>query len=155
MSFIGVVIAVVAFIFYVARSVEKQNAQEMKRRERMRGNRPVPGTRAAARVEKQTTKTRSDNRTASADPPERAGSGRTMMQNYQEALERAGQTAPLRPAHPSDSITGTDPISVSPVVDHRPRWLQDPQAVRRAFIFSECIGRPRSLNPHPYFRKIK
>jgi hypothetical protein len=157
MSFIGVVVAVVVFIFYVARSVEKQNAQEMKRRERMRRNRPVPVGRAAAQTEQQqTTRSAPDNRTAPAAPetPERASSGRTMMQNYQKALQRAQRTSLSSVAHRSESVAETDPISAQPDAASRPLWLQNPQAVRRAFIFSECIGRPRSLNPHPYFHKV-
>lgn len=149
MSFVGIIIGVIVFLFYIARSVEKQNAQERKRREQRRGSgsvltrkMPEGGSLGSAEREKGAP-LYSDS---SPEPAtENAAGGGDLMKRYRKAVDRA---------------SGTDIGSVpepGPAMLHslnrqkRPEWMRDRRAARQAFIFAECIGKPRAVEKHPYF----
>lgn len=151
MSFLGVIGLVVALIFYVARSVEKQNAEAARRRAQMRGKRPVSAGQKSVRSERPADQL-PDERPVPAEPVEQTAGGNTMMQSYQRALEQSRRTSPPRTG---STVPPSRPVSSHSNRDPHPFVLLDRQVVRQAFIFSECIGRPRSLNPHPWFRNKK
>ncbi len=135
-GYIGIIIAVIVFIGYIARSVEKQNERERKRRAARRtaaGHRtasaPIAGKNAVPAKRRK-------------EPPV----SDNQLNRYHEAMHRMAENSQadsgkMAPSPPAERLR------------NRPRWMNNPDRLRQAFIFSECIGKPRARSPHPYFKK--
>ncbi|WP_188800594.1 hypothetical protein [Sporolactobacillus putidus] len=157
MGFVWIIFAVIAFIFYVARSVEKQNAQERARREARRGRRtavfPPADQAQGERHLSMTSEENAENGEPDTEPLRERTTGsterRTLLQEASDRLARSEQkTMPSsRRRIPGRNVSGTSSEKV------RPGWTGDRRRVRQAFLFAVCIGKPRALEPHAYFRK--
>ncbi|MCQ2008445.1 hypothetical protein NOM01_00390 [Sporolactobacillus sp. STSJ-5] len=141
---------VILLVFYVAKSVEKQNAEEQKRRqERGRSGTARPQVQRTVRQRSEPSRTaqrKSDSVTeqASADIP----AENEFMKQYYETKKRIDQSSSKKAAGgmrdtPRTSISGNSGTG----------WSRNQDALRQAFIFSECIGKPRAVQPHPFFVK--
>ncbi|GEB76245.1 hypothetical protein [Sporolactobacillus inulinus] len=147
MSFIWVIGVAIYLIFSVARSVEKQNAKERKiRQERGRRPRPQVSMQQAAKV--------SSDQKQSTEPVTEQVSSEPVAENewvkrYQQMKERINESIPARSEIPP--VQAKVPQSSNT----ENTWLRDRQKLRQAFIFSEVIGKPRSVQPHRYFENKK
>ncbi|MET1247577.1 hypothetical protein ABWW58_02150 [Sporolactobacillus sp. STCC-11] len=153
MSFVWIIGLVIWMIFYVAKSVEKQNDEGQKRRqelERRVSTRPqVSSTKEQVSQARRAVSSR-------AEPIMEQGSTDThtaenvWMKKYYETKDRMNQSSSkqtvdrsLRPAKASGSETVGN------------GWKSDQDALRQAFIFSECIGKPRAVQPHHFFDRTR
>lgn len=146
---IGIIIAVIAFVFYIARSVENQNRQEKKRREQRRAQ-SVPGSGQTA-ADQSAGERQPDMQPGPVQKPvaKNASGESDMMKRYRKAVNRSSRAAGGSPL-----VSGPVITSLAPVIRHnRPEWMNNRHAARQAFIFSECIGKPRAVEPHPYFNR--
>ncbi|MCO7126336.1 hypothetical protein NIE88_11200 [Sporolactobacillus shoreicorticis] len=142
---------VIMFIFYVAKSVEKQNAEEQKRRQE-RGRRSGTAQPQIQRtVQQRSERDRTMNRKsdpvteqASADIP----AENVFMKQYYETKKRIDQSSGKKAA---DSMRDTPRTSISG--NFGTGWSRNQDSLRQAFVFSECVGKPRAVQPHPFFVK--
>ncbi|WP_100488636.1 hypothetical protein [Sporolactobacillus pectinivorans] len=146
---IGIIIAVIAFIFFISRSVENQNRQERKRREQRRA-RSVPTGGQTADDQSAGERQPDVQPGPVLKPAAKDASGESdIMKRYRKAVDQSSRTAGGSPLVSGQVIT-----SLEPAVRHnRPEWMNNRHAARQAFIFSECIGKPRAVEPHPYFNR--
>lgn len=166
MDFAGIIIVlVIALIGYIARSVEKQNSREKKYREARRGSRAGTGPmrpladESRAEPEPQATdrpeppQERPQEETpAAAETMERPAGTKDLLTRYREAQQRLSHL---------DRIDGVGEIGSESSAPGRaaslkaeaPDWLKSRSNLREAFIFSELIGKPRALNPHPCLKR--
>ncbi|RYM05309.1 hypothetical protein EWH99_06900 [Sporolactobacillus sp. THM7-7] len=158
MTAIWVILAVIAFIFYIARSVEKQNEQERKRREARRTRphaprmKPLPQNQSP-RPQTKNEKKRRENR-PSVPQPERtetteAANGSDWMKRYEKARARlASEGSKVKTARERNQAPGIRDAEAD-----RTDWLKSKKRLREAFIFAECIQKPRASHPHPFFTR--
>jgi hypothetical protein len=150
-SFVWIIGLVIWVIFYVAKSVEKQNAEEQKRRQEL-------GRRASSRPQVSSTKGQVSQTKRAVSPraepimeqvsTDTHTAENVWMKKYYETKDRMNQSSSkqtvdrsLRPAEASGSETLVN------------GWKSDQDALRQAFIFSECIGKPRAVQPHHFFNR--
>lgn len=150
MTFIWIIVAVISFIFYIAQSVEKQNAEEQKRRMARRS-----GQRSRTMPQKAPVPEHAKSvpeRTAS-EPESISGApmANEWRRKYREAGDRLAKVLDARQQVPGKLVEVSSHVPESPA---RKVWIKkDRNLVRQAFIFSECIGKPRAVQPHRYFRR--
>ncbi|MFX3616048.1 MAG: hypothetical protein ACE3JK_00760 [Sporolactobacillus sp.] len=152
MSFLGIIIGVGAFVLYIARSVEKQNEEERGRQARQQRRGPA-SSRQPVNSEPAVEARPNKKRSSPGSSARKNVSEWTMeamndqwQKKYQEAREKRKQGADA----PEMAVV---PVAANRPAGERPAWMNDRQMVRRAFLFSECIGKPRAISPHPYFKK--
>ncbi|RYL91575.1 hypothetical protein EWI07_10730 [Sporolactobacillus sp. THM7-4] len=157
MSVIPIILGVIAFIFYIAHSVEKQNEQERKRREARRGRRPdtfrpkpVPAENRDSNRNGSETHVPHVDTMPSAEKTKTAGND-DRQERYREALTRLAQSPDPDQGKPETVIEKAAPA----IPQGNPIPLFDRQRLRDAFILAECIGKPRAVHPHPFFRNQK
>lgn len=152
MSFLGIIIGVIVFVLYVAKSVEKQNEEERKRQTQRQGRRPVSTTRPVVDMpaepgpNKKPPSPPSTARKASPAIRTIEEMNDQWQKKYQEAKERRKQQADA-PAIAAVRVAADSQAA------KKTAWMNDRQMVRRSFLFSECIGKPRAISPHLYFKK--
>lgn len=137
MSVITIIFFAISIFIYVAKQVEKQNTAEQKRREERRKRLAKAPTQAAR------PHLSDQKREKMALPLETLSSQiRSRYQEAQEKIQKADKAPVAKP-----------PLTPSHRTGSRPEWLSDRQAVRRAFLFAECIGKPRAVEPHRFFKR--
>lgn len=141
MGFIGIIVAVIIFVLYTARSVEKQNEQSRKRREATGGRRAN-----VSRTDQASEERRPEPVT---DGTGDATGQRTRDQGARDRFARSENTGTSSGRRPQ----GKKIVSGKQVHNMKTGWMKDRRQIRRAFIFSECVGKPRALEPHSFFRK--
>lgn len=139
MSVVPIIVFAIAGFIYVAKQVDKQNAAAQKRREELQ-KRVTP--RAETSVRPQTVRQSSVKklRPAPAAQPLSAD----LQNRYQAAQTK------IQKVRPEAVVPALRPMPQRP--SRRPNWMTDRQAVRRAFLFAECIGKPRAIEPHRAFK---
>ncbi|MCL1630417.1 hypothetical protein M3N64_00425 [Sporolactobacillus sp. CPB3-1] len=145
MSLIWIIGAVISLIFYVAKSVEKQNAEERQRRqkrgrrqmapsEERHNNRPIP-------VDSDTTVKKK-----TLHPPSVQNE---LAKRYAEVAQRMNRPETV-PA-PSIQVVRTERSPHHSVN----QWFRDRQSLRQAFVFSVCMGKPRAIEPHRSYQRYR
>ncbi|RYL90398.1 hypothetical protein ABNN70_12910 [Sporolactobacillus sp. Y61] len=150
MSFVGIIIAVIAFIFYIARSVEKQNENERKRRQERRGRiepgKMIPVSDSKDQIPDQPVQEKKPEPESETVPDLPASSEwQKKMLEASRRLEKAGAG---KEGPPDKPFPAKKPESPGPG-----DWIHQPERVRQAFILSECIGKPRALRPHRFYKR--
>ncbi|SFG08527.1 hypothetical protein [Sporolactobacillus nakayamae] len=149
MSFVWIIGLVIWMIFYVAKSVEKQNAQEQKRRQEL-GRRTNTRPQMPSAKRQITQANRDVNRRAEPimeqAPTDTHTAENVWMKKYYETKDRMNQSSSQRTVdrslHPAKA-SGSENVGNG--------WKSNQDALRQAFIFSECIGKPRAVQPHHFF----
>ncbi|MFT8709813.1 MAG: hypothetical protein ABF820_10330, partial [Sporolactobacillus sp.] len=72
----------------------------------------------------------------------------TMSTDLQNRYQNA--QAKTQKVRPEAIVPAPQPVPQRP--SRRPNRMTDRQAVRRAFLFAECIGKPRAIEPHRAFK---
>ncbi|MCO7175681.1 hypothetical protein ACFP7A_00175 [Sporolactobacillus kofuensis] len=150
MSFLWIIGVVISMLFYVAKSVEKQNAQERERRQRNRklSTRSTPSTpahRDSLDQQRQHSTSVTGQRYSNSAPVENV-----WMKKYKETAERMNKTEQATAI--GESRTAIAHLHANDVMRNQ---LRTRATLRQAFIFSECIGKPRALEPHRVFSRKK
>lgn len=151
MSFVWIIGLVIWMIFYVAKSVEKQNAQEQKRQQEL--GQSANARPQAANVKGQVSQAERTV-TQRAEPITEQVSTDThtvenvWMKKYYETKDRINQPSNKQTVGRSlrtAKTSGSENLGNG--------WKSNQDALRQAFIFSECIGKPRAVQPHHFFDK--
>ncbi|MDF2910336.1 MAG: hypothetical protein K0Q56_1217 [Sporolactobacillus laevolacticus] len=148
-SFIWIIGAVIWLIFYVARSVEKQNAQEQKRRQQNRSGTTrshAPSVQNVSRTEQRPPR-RQESVTEQVYSVTQTDEN-VWMKKYYETAQRMNQSVGSRIV-PEQNKPQMNHSRTAEVMERS--WRKNRDAVRQAFIFSECIGKPRAVEPHRFF----
>lgn len=162
-SILSIIIAIIILIFYVARSVEKQNKQEQKRRAAQRRTRQAKPKQNLKSLQNETPKEKrpregKSDRRMSGKPAgqelshhERMRDGSDQSSRYRELQKRLNQETNLLKEQGAD-VKAIRP-AVKPLTGQAP--VKNRGELRRAFLFSECIAEPRAKRPHPSIKKYR
>ncbi|MDD9147591.1 MULTISPECIES: hypothetical protein [unclassified Sporolactobacillus] len=157
MGFASIIFAVIILLFYVARSVEKQNAQERARRAARSGRRTaVPEDRSHEEGSSGSSPEKEAGNSGSDPEPLNSQGAEPAEQRplFQETSDRLARSQAKRMAPSGRRTIERSPAGVSSGKS-KMQWAGDRRRIRRAFIFAVCIGKPRALEPHQYFGKQK
>lgn len=136
MSALPIIFLVVAGFIYVAKQVDRQNTAAQKRREELQKH-VTPPAETSARPQ-----------TVRQSSVKRSRPAQTMSTDLQNRYQNA--QAKIQKVRPEAIVPAPQPVPQRP--SRRPNWMTDRQAVRRAFLFAECIGKPRAIEPHRAFK---
>ncbi|MFT8362091.1 MAG: hypothetical protein ABF608_02835 [Sporolactobacillus sp.] len=133
MSALPIIFLVVAGFIYVAKQVDRQNTAAQKRREELQKH-VTPPAETSARPQ-----------TVRQSSVKRSRPAQTMSTDLQNRYQNA--QAKIQKVRPEAIVP-----ALQPVPSRRTNRMTDRQAVRRAFLFAECIGKPRAIEPHRAFK---
>lgn len=139
MSVAPIIFFAIAGFIYIAKQVEKQNEASQKRREELQ-KRVTPHAKPSVRPQAARQNPAKKKRPV-AQPVS------TELRNRYQDAQTMIRTAESEPPAPAPALRAM-PRRQS----RRPGWMTDRQAVRRAFLFAECIGKPRAIEPHRAFK---